>query len=134
VLKPGGTLYASTNGQSHLRELFDLVQLSSPELSKQISESFSVSDFTLENGSAQLKSWFDSVRILQYPDALEVTEPEPLLAYILSMANSLDTLQSNSKPQNIEKIIIQKIKQSGSIHITKSSGLFIAQKPMHVID
>jgi hypothetical protein len=82
-------------------------------------------DFTLENGERQLEHWFDHVERRDYPDALEVTEAGPLAAYIASMTffdkNDFDENELASYLQSI-------INRQGSIHIIKSTGLFIARK------
>src|ERR1041385_7983252 len=83
VLKPGGWFYAGTNGENHLRELNDLVSRFDPVT--RFWEGFSAShSFTLENGAEQLAGLFATVTMERYPDALNDTKAEPLIAYILS--------------------------------------------------
>jgi SAM-dependent methyltransferase len=120
VLVPTGVLYASTVGEGHLHELNELIRRWVPDLPER------GMPFTLGNGRPQLDAVFPHVERYDYDDALEVTETEPLVAYILSMSASGmfvgDTLR------DLTATIDRDIAEHGSIHITKSSGLFVASK------
>jgi ubiquinone/menaquinone biosynthesis C-methylase UbiE len=56
VLRPDGYLYASTNGENHLRELTEIINQLPQSAEYYHSSSFSADEFTLENGSQQLTS------------------------------------------------------------------------------
>jgi SAM-dependent methyltransferase len=77
VLGPRGRLYAATNGRARMAELGELLG----ERGWRDAEAFG-----LENGPAQRAAWFATVTVRRYPDALEVTQVEPLLAYARSLA------------------------------------------------
>ena len=134
VLKPGGQLFAATNGQDNLREIHDLIKAVAPEIDQYAVQTFGVSEFTLENGAAQLAPFFPSVAMRPYPDELVVTEAEPLVAYVLSMIASAELQAAISPAAMKEKIaafhrlVDEKIRTAGAIHISKSVGLFIATK------
>ncbi|MEM7346516.1 MAG: class I SAM-dependent methyltransferase, partial [Chloroflexota bacterium] len=80
VLKPEGKLYAATNGQHHIIELTQLIQ----EIDPDAREEDHVDEFGLENGREQLSHYFPEINLYVYKDSLQVTEVEPLLAYIQS--------------------------------------------------
>jgi SAM-dependent methyltransferase len=76
VLVPGGVLHAATNGRGHLRELQALL----PDWPF----SFHMEEFGLETGPAQLAPFFSDIRVERLDYHLDVTEVEPVLAYIRS--------------------------------------------------
>lgn len=124
VLKPGGRLYAATNGQDHLRE-FDMWQAQLlPDLKAE--DKVGGISFSLENGRDFLAPFFAPIEVRLYEDALEVTEVEPLIAYGLSSLRGSDL--SADKIAEFRAVAETILAQSGSIHITKSTGLFIAYK------
>ncbi len=123
VLKPNGTLFAATNGADHLAELANLTRRANaldgwrgtPEL---------VSAFSLENGREQLAPFFAHVDLDAYNDALEVEETEPLVSYMRSLQGG-DQL-SPEQIARFRQVIDDEIAIHGTVHITKSAGLFIA--------
>ena len=127
ALKPGGFLFAATNGEKHLIELDALYEQLMPELSHTIDSTFSASAFTLENGAEQLAPWFQS-NIQYYEDSLVVTETEPLVAYLQSMVPFDDIQVSQKQVTTLHQMIEGRIKADGCIRITKSTGIFISKK------
>ena len=120
VLKTNGALYAATNGFAHMHELKDLAgELGVKPASAALS-------FSLENGSEILASHFPSVRRLDFADGLRVTETEPLIAYMLSMASGAG-LRGTLAEEQLRQKIADRIARDGAICITKSVGLFIAR-------
>ena len=121
VLKPGGRLYAGTNGQAHMRELREWVARFGPQAS-----AFDAPlGFSLENGAPQLSRCFAEVTLRRYPDGLVVTEPGPFIAYVLSMIRA-PAIQENPEP--FVRAVEQAISSQGAIRVTKDTGLFIATK------
>lgn len=125
VLRPGGALYAATNGANHMRELIDLALRLDPEgyfagLQRP------PADFTLENGYAQLAAHFDTIQVRRYPDALLVTEVEPLVEYVLSGLKSDE--RTPALADAVRAALAREIQPHGAIRITKDSGLFIARR------
>ena len=132
ILKPGGKLVAATNGENHMAQIDGLLSRLDPPLGAQSDYAFGISEFTLENGNAQLTGSFVRVKRILFPGNLEVTEAEPLLAYLHSMITATN---ENTNPQGwirIRQMIDQEISMKGSFHISKSTGLFIAEKSMIV--
>ncbi|HEV2722075.1 MAG TPA: methyltransferase domain-containing protein [Thermoanaerobaculia bacterium] len=115
VLRPGGTLFAATNGREHLREIKTLMSDFGIE-GADVSASF-----TLENGEEQLRQVFGDVRQEDYPDALRVTDPELLVRYIASINPVFD---SGGMAAALQKAI----DAEGAYHVVKSTGAFIACK------
>ncbi len=126
VLKPGGKLFAATNGEKHMYELDHLVHEFSPELGRRIDLRFNVRGFNLENGAAQLEPWFNCLEVYPYLDSLQITEAAPLAAYIFSMMDANSILEMQLNFNSLENFIKQKISEKGAILIQKSSGLFVA--------
>lgn len=124
VLRPGGRLYAATNGQAHLRELFALAERLAPQLERW-GGAAEGGNFTLENGGEQLARHFAGAELRRYPDGLVVTEAEPLVAFIMSM-HLADQAGEGQRAELLAKVEAI-LREQGSIHITKDSGLFIAQ-------
>jgi hypothetical protein len=108
-----------------MSELYELVQKFDPELAAK-GWYLEPIDFTLENGHAQLSTWFGKVALRRYNDALVITEAEPLVDYILS------TVRLNPGDKRMAEmqryIQAQMDANDGAIRITKDSGIFIAGK------
>jgi len=123
ILKPGGHFYATTVGETHVRELDDLVGrvANTGVFSEKLRYAF-----TLESGYDQLTPYFSQVTLDRFIDALVVTEAEPLIAYILS--TRAGHFLSEERIQTLHTLIEQELAEHGAIHITKSSGIFVAHK------
>jgi SAM-dependent methyltransferase len=122
VLKPGGRLLAATNGEAHMRELWDLLRQCVPDLAPM---NEMIAGFTLENGRRQLESFFGDVHLHLYDDALEVTEPEPLIAYALS-SRAYGLSAQPGALGCFARLVRQRLALDGAIHIGKATGLFEA--------
>ena len=122
VLKPGGRLIATTVGENHMKEM--MAWYAQVHRSK-IWQSFA-NPFTLENGLAQLETYFPRIVLSRYEDHLEVTEVEPIMAYIRS-GMRLSEL-SEQELSNLEHSLEEALKKNGKILISKDSGLFEAIK------
>jgi ubiquinone/menaquinone biosynthesis C-methylase UbiE len=119
VLKPGGRLYAATNGSTHLREIPDLVRRSRLDLPERMGN---CSPFTLDNGAEQLAPFFAEVQMERFPNALAVTEAEPLAAYILSTSEKVD-------PAPLIAFLREELARTGGvITITTDGGLFVVTR------
>lgn len=123
VLTPGGRCFASTVGRQHLQEIGELVRRFDPRLDwwgAQPGDSF-----TLESGAAQLARWFTDITLRRYADALVVTEPEPLVEYILSGRLRLEAGQQVEFARFMRRELAR---LGGRFHITKDSGIFCAAR------
>ncbi|MBC8162923.1 MAG: class I SAM-dependent methyltransferase [Roseiflexaceae bacterium] len=121
VLKPGGRLYAATNGRQHLSELFDLAQQFDAQFNgwrNSASESFKI-----ENGAAQLAAHFSKVTLLPYHDELLISDPEAVVSYIASFAPLSVAQQADFSAFVRDAFNLN----GGVLRVTKASGLFIAE-------
>lgn len=123
VLRPGGRLFAATNGRGHLCELDAMLRPYVPA-DRRLSQA--TEDFSLENGAAQLAAVFHAVTLDRYANALVVTEPEPLIAYVLSMRTVAGS--GSEAVQRFAGEVRARIAAEGAIHIGADLGLFEARK------
>jgi SAM-dependent methyltransferase len=132
VLRPGGQLYAATNGARHMREA-RLLAMNAGLMTRAEVEAGDAKGFSLENGAEQLGTAFAHVA-LRYTDSLVVTEAEPLLAYILSswqVQNTLaglDVVDRQDRLTMLRALIDEQLQVDGQITVTKDSGVFIARR------
>ena len=123
VLKPGGCLYAATNGQDHLRELEELLKSFDPDTTFKSWDN----PFSLENAGAQISRWFSRVSLFRYEDSLAVTEVEPLVAYIMSMNDAKEILVGHKLTEFADFLEREMTSHDGVISITKTPGMFEAR-------
>lgn len=114
VLRSGGRLFAMTHGERHMREFKDAVNRVAPGVLASGERGFS-----LENGAEQIRPWFDQVTLTRYPDALLVTEAEPLLAFLQSYRN----LPSEQQTRAVRAEFEAELATHGVIHIGLDSGM-----------
>jgi SAM-dependent methyltransferase len=116
VLRPGGALYAVTNGRDHLIELDQLVARSGPA---------APDHFTLENGAEQLGSGFADVELRLWKDALEVTDADAIVAYGLSLSpgHGVDV-------DRLRRDAALAIEREGVFKVRKATGMFVARAPL----
>jgi len=125
VLKPGGKLFAATNGREHMVALADLAGRFDERLHTK--RNMMIDSFLLENGATTLAANFDDVVAPIYEDAIVVDEAEPLVDYILSMAPT--AMQQPVNRQVLHGFINAELRiNNGCITIPKSTGLFIATR------
>jgi ubiquinone/menaquinone biosynthesis C-methylase UbiE len=132
VLKPGGTLYAATNGAHTQSEMGWMQRILDP--SRPTEGYFREPlGFSLENGAGQLSPRFSDVTLRRYEDALAITEVEPLVAYLLSGSAAHAALRESSADEFDRRVsdligrLEQELAQQGTIRIHKDTGLFIAR-------
>lgn len=129
VLKSDGTFYATTNGANNMKGLKDLVTKFDSQSNYKM---FSITkEFGLENGEEQLKKHFNSIEKVIYEDSLHITNPKPLVDYILSLEGhtNINTIMTEKKVTDFYRYLEDIISKDGSIDIPKSSGMFIAKNP-----
>jgi SAM-dependent methyltransferase len=116
VLVSGGVLHAATNGYGHMRQLDELV-----------GDDWAFSrlgdEFGLESGRPQLEAFFVDVTEERQPSGLEVTEIEPLVAYVGSsqtFRGDLDRIRSAAE---------ETFARDGVFRIEAHPGVLHARKP-----
>jgi ubiquinone/menaquinone biosynthesis C-methylase UbiE len=122
VLKPGGLFIATTLGKNHMKEMSDWIKRASADRSV---EPFSLA-FSLENGLEQLQPYFSNVKKVSYEDHLQVTELEPIIAYLTSGFQATELMKD--EVEKIRKELQDRLAKEKSIFISKDSGLFEAVK------
>lgn len=134
VLRPGGQLYAATNGARHMVEA-RILAMEAGLMALNDVEVGDAAAFSLENGAEQLRTGFPDVVSRRYADSLVVSEAEPLLAYILSSPQiqrtlaDLDAGEREHRVTTLRQRIDEQLARDGKITVTKDSGLFIARRP-----
>ncbi|WP_035322175.1 class I SAM-dependent methyltransferase [Peribacillus kribbensis] len=126
VLRPGGVLYSSTNGVTHMAELNEWVAEFDSELRFPSTYEHAV-QYGLENGREQLEGFFPEVDLLLYEDGMAVPDTDAVIRYILS-AGILNDYLTGEKLASFKGFLETKRTLGGGIlKITKSSGLFVAR-------
>ena len=134
VLRPGGALYAATNGERTQAEMGWMQRILDPSRPTEGYYFGNLLEFSLENGAGQLSPWFSEVTRRRYKDALHVTEVRPLVEYLLSgsaadtAAQELDAAEFDRRVSDLSERLETELTMRGAIHITKDTGLFIARK------
>ena len=115
VLKPGGLFYAATYGEH------GVVEAVAEMLNMTLEGNHR---FTLQNGAAQLAAVFHQVDCALYEDALDVTDPVDLVAYLRSMA-SMEVLTSVSDETLLA--VFRARMTDGVLRLPKEYGMFICR-------
>jgi SAM-dependent methyltransferase len=123
VLVPGGRLIAATNSQSHLREIWTLVD----ECRGEGSPINGALPFSLENGEEQLRPCFANVFIHPVRGALQITEAEAVEQYVLSLGEAKQTIVGHRLDQ-LRRRVQDVISSAGAFVAHTHSGLFIGRK------
>ncbi len=123
VLRPQGRFYATTNGNMHLQEIRNFMLQSGFGESNGVM-GFGNGTFKLENGLELLSSWYSQIELRRFDSDLAVTEVEPIVAFILASVKpeSID----EQRVKTLRALVDQELAQYGVVHITKDTGIFIA--------
>lgn len=123
VLKHGGRLVCSTYGTNHMKEITQLVQDFHPQITLSAEKLYE--HFGMENGTQILEEYFEEIVSKLYDDALVVTEPEPLIEYILSCHGNQNQYILD-RYKDFRGYVERKTKRG--FHISKEAGIFICKK------
>ena len=123
VLKPSGRFVCSTYGQEHMKEVSRLVQEFDEKIVLSADKLYE--KFGKQNGDELLEESFAKVEWQQYQDCLVVTEPEPLISYVLSCHGNQG--QYIGEKYNDFRAFVKK-KTAEGFRITKDAGVFICAK------
>ncbi|CAN5666833.1 hypothetical protein BH20ACT10_BH20ACT10_09890 [soil metagenome] len=133
ISRPGGVLYAATDGRKHMREVDGFITRLDPDHPEYgLARRFS--GFTLENGEAQLFEHFAEVSLSRHKDELRVTEAGPLLAWALStvavreIAERVGEEEFARRVSELFESLEEEISEWGEIRIAKDAGLFAAKR------
>lgn len=114
VLRPGGRLYATTNGEDNMRPVYEAIADATGEYPDR------ATGFTLENGREQLAPVFETVEVRERDDGLEVTDPDALVAYALSRNDLDDSLADDLREAFRARF------EDGVFRAPKENGMFVA--------
>jgi SAM-dependent methyltransferase len=126
VLASGGVLFAATNGAAHLREFDDLIHAFEPRFANTFGSL--IGSFALENAEDVLAPAFGRVEVRRFPDALLVTEAQPLADYLLSFSGDDPYLTPDRRPEAVRFFQARLDAAGGSLRITKDTGYALAEK------
>lgn len=122
VLRPGGKIYAATNGQAHMGEMYELIRGLAPDFKPPLEDR---SPFSLENAADILQGFFEHVEVRPLPNMLVVTAVAPLRDYILSISSRI-ALEGLLNPAELDAYLEEEmVKNGGAIHIHTYAGLAI---------
>lgn len=114
VLRPGGRLFATTNGESNLLELRELLGGTTDYNPTALAE------FSLESGREQLLEHFEEVDVYERQSTLRVPDLEPLVAYAASLRDVGGRQVAAFAELTDDRLT------DGPLEIQKSMGLFVA--------
>lgn len=128
VLKPGGYFMCGTYGREHMKEISRLVSDFDEKIV--LSAERLYEKFGMENGKEILNTYFAEIKWKPYEDMLVVTEPEPLIAYVLSCHGNQGQHLLNRYSEFRSYV---KKKTEGGFRITKAAGIFICTAEKNVV-
>jgi SAM-dependent methyltransferase len=113
ALKPGGRLFAATNGDGHVIEIRTLIAESVPLRDP--------SAFSLVGARDELARFFESVEVIHLRGELRVPEVRPVLDYVHSI--DLPEPLSANQVQSIERAVRGEIERRGYFRVSTETGL-----------
>lgn len=122
VLRPGGRFICSSYSSRHMHEIRDLVRLFDNHIS--LSQGHLYERFGLENGQSLLSPVFSSVRLLRYEDGLRITDPQPLIEYILSCHGNQNQYLVN-RYKEFQSFVKEQV--GNEFYVTKDAGIFVCR-------
>ena len=120
VLKPKGRLICSTYSSSHMQEISELVRAFDDRIV--LSSDKLYEKFGKENGGTILSQFFSNIQWKQFDDHLNITKPEPIIAYIMSCHGNQNRFIVD-KYHDFYAFV--KKKTDMGFKITKDAGIFI---------
>ena len=122
VLKKDGLFVCSTYGSAHMQEITRFVQQFDERIS--LSAEHLYDRFGRENGASVLSESFPEITWQSYEDHLMVTEPEPLIAYILSCHGNQNQYILD-RYKDFHAMAVRQTKKG--FYITKDAGAFLCR-------
>ncbi len=124
VLKQEGAFYCSTIGVDHMKEFGELLKRFDPNLDYPSARENALK-FGIENGSDQLRVYFNEIVYKGFPGGLKITDEKAIVDYLLSSNTDLNKILVNEKlSEFIYFLASEKKSNNGVINITKLTGLF----------
>jgi ubiquinone/menaquinone biosynthesis C-methylase UbiE len=132
IVKPGGTVLASTNSADTLEELHDLLNAAVSELLGRRVETRPALGFTTETGRAVLEPEFSEVSLRRHDVLLSFPAAQPVTAYLGSVRDPV--LSHVGEPLDFDAVLNQVaarvervIQAQGRFRATGHSGVFVCR-------
>lgn len=125
ALKPTGAFFCSTVGNTHMRELHELVAGFDSRI-EMPSINFTVG-FQLENAKPQLHKFFAKVERFDHENDLIVEDADSIYDYVYSYPGNAPFILSQ-RGEEFRGMIQDKLEKEGAIFIHKSTGMFVCRK------
>jgi ubiquinone/menaquinone biosynthesis C-methylase UbiE len=119
VSRHSGTLVAATNGPAHMREID---QVTAEVFGEREQRKYS-DRFGAHNGAQLLETQFDRVEWRSYHDDLVCTDPDDVLAYVLSYPPGDQA--DDAARERLRAVISARFAAQGAMRITRESGAFV---------
>ena len=124
LLSKDGMFAASTIGETHLQQLFELVNRFDDTMCM---PGWMSEGFELENGEVQLTPWFKNVTVEEQKNDLMVPDPEAIYQYLCSLPGELKS--KITEQEKAFRIYLEKqISADKPLFIHKSTGIFCGYK------
>lgn len=123
VVRPDGTLYATTGSEANARPLFELMSAAADGPVSSLPGAF-----TAENGREQLLGQFDRVERRLFENEVVVDDPDAVVAYALSLPLDAPEL-SAFEPDDADRLrerVAARIARDGAVRWRKDMALFVA--------
>lgn len=124
ALKPNGAFFCSTVGNTHMKEMHELVANFDSRI-EMPSAHFTVA-FRLENAFQQLEKHFTTIERHDHENDLIVDDADVIYDYIDSYPGNAHFILSQRGNELLE-LIESKLEKEGAIFIHKSTGMFICK-------
>ncbi len=125
ALKPKGTFYCSTVGDTHMQELHELVIAFDPRIEMPFQNLTGA--FHLENAAPQLARHFAHVQRQDQDNDLIVDDPQAIYDYIYSYPGNAPLILEQ-RGEELLALLRDKLDREGAMFIHKSTGMFICKR------
>lgn len=123
MLAKDGSFIASTIGDGHMKELWNLAT----QYDKKVKiPGWFASGFSLENGKQQLDEYFDLVTMYHHDNNLLVPDWKVVYEYMTSLPGGIEKIMRKSEGECIE-FLRNKITEKTPLFIEKNTGVFVAK-------
>jgi len=132
VVKPGGTVLASTNSIASLAEINDLMGAALSKVAGHPFDSLHSGKFNLETGAPQLQTEFSEVSMRRFDVPLAFPTAEPVLGYLASVRDPIE--RTIGEPFNFDAVlddvaghVEQTIREKGCFRAVSRMGVFVCR-------
>lgn len=129
VIRPGGTMLASTNALGSMSEITGLFDAAvSRQLGRPV-RTLAADSFTTETGTDTLRAEFADVTLQRHELTLAIPSPEPVVAYLASVREPIlsyvgEPFDFDAALADVAAHVSQEVGERGSFRATARSGVF----------